>query len=138
MADSAEMPMDVATFLANVDDDVRREDAQRLTELMAEVTGEAPWMWGKAIVAFGSYRYRYESGREGDSATVGFSPRTTGLTLYLAGSDLGRYDDLLADLGPHKRGKGCLYVKRLSDVDEDAVRRVVERSRDTARELDVS
>ena len=92
---------------------------------MVEVTGEQPTMWGGSIVGFGTYHYRYASGREGDGPAVGFSPRKQALTIYVS-EGFEAYDDLLARLGPHSTGKSCLYIKRLADVDEDVLRSLVE------------
>ena len=107
----------VADFLAAVADPKRRADAQAVTALMTEVTGASPTMWGTSIVGFGSYRYRYGSGREGDWPAVGLSPRKQALTIYVS-TGFDGYADFLARLGPHSIGKSCLYIKRLSDVDE--------------------
>jgi hypothetical protein len=107
----------VASFVAAIDDERRRADCQRLIALMSEATGEPATLWGPSIIGFGSYHYRYASGREGDAPLVGFSPRKSALTLYASADDVRRAE-LLARLGPHKLGKGCVYVKRLSDVDE--------------------
>jgi hypothetical protein len=114
----------VTDFLASVADPKRRADAEAVTALMAEVTGAEPTMWGSSIVGFGSYHYRYASGREGDWPAVGLSPRKQALTIYLSAGFDG-HDDLLARLGPHSTGKSCLYVKRLSDVDQDVLRDLV-------------
>ena len=92
------------------------------------MTGEPPVLWGTSIVGFGTYHYRYESGREGDSALVGFSPRKGNLVLYLIGGFADRHQKLLDELGPHKTGKGCLYLKNLADIDLDVLRRLVDRS----------
>ncbi len=117
----------VAQFLKRVEDPRRREDAMKVLALMEEVTGEKAEMWGDSIVGFGSYHYRYESGREGDWMLTGFSPRKTSLTLYIM-SGFTRYEDLLAKLGKHKTGKSCLYINRLEDVDEKVLRRLVKES----------
>jgi hypothetical protein len=114
----------VADFLAAVADPGRRADAEAVTALMTEVTGATPTMWGTGIVGFGSYRYRYGSGREGEWPAVGLSPRKASLTVYLSAGFDG-YDDLLARLGPHSTGRSCLYIKRLSDVDEGVLRELV-------------
>jgi len=106
----------VAAYLDALTDEARREDCRALAALMTRATNLAPEMWGPSIVGFGSYHYRYESGREGDSCLVGFSPRKGDLTLYLAGSFPGK-EELMAKLGKHKAGKACLYLRRLSDVD---------------------
>ena len=120
---------DVAAFVGAVADPTRRAEAELLTELMAEVTGEPPAMWGTAIVGFGSVHYRYATGREGDSPRVGFAPRKAQSVLYIRGLDGGaNYQDLLPRLGNHSVGKGCLYLKRLSDVDRDVLVEVLKRS----------
>ena len=118
----------VAEFLAQVPDEQRREDAHRLCALMQEITGEPPAMWGTSIIGFGSYHYRYASGREGDSALASFSPRSQALAIYLIGDFEERHGSVLARLGPHKAGKGCLYIKRLDDVDTGALRELIDRS----------
>ncbi|SCL63068.1 DUF1801 domain-containing protein [Micromonospora chersina] len=118
----------VDDFLAAVPDDRRRADAERLCALLREVTGEPPVMWGPSIVGFGAYRYTYGSGRTGDWPLVGFSPRKQQLVVYLVGGYEERYPSVLARLGPHKTGKGCLYLKRLDDVDESALRELVDRT----------
>jgi hypothetical protein len=118
----------VGEFLARVPDDRRREDAHRLCAMMQEITGEPPAMWGSSIIGFGSYHYRYPSGHEGDSALASFAPRRQHLVIYLVGDFTGRYQSVLARLGPHKTGNGCLYLKRLDDVDYDALRELIDRS----------
>lgn len=129
MAEPKTVPTErgVAEFLAAVPDDARRADAEALSRLLAEVPGEAPVMWGNSIVGFGSLHYRYESGREGDMPRVGFSPRKQNLTLYVAGG-FDPHQALLARLGKHTTGKGCLYLKRLSDADPEVLRELVRRS----------
>ena len=126
----------VADFLAKVPSEQQREDARRLCALMAEVTGEPPVMWGTSIIGFGTYHYRYPSGREGDSALASFSPRSQHLAIYLIGDFAGRHQSVLARLGPHKTGKGCLYIKRLDDVDHDALRELIDRSARIHRGID--
>ena len=118
----------VEGFLAGVPDERRREDARRLCAMMREITGEPPAMWGTSIVGFGAYHYRYASGHEGDAPLAGFSPRSQHLVIYLASEFGDRYQAVLARLGPHKTGKGCLYLKRLGDVDQDALRELIDRS----------
>jgi len=115
---------DVAAFLATVADEKRRADAQAACALFAEVTGAEPTMWGASIIGFGAYHYRYASGREGDWPAVALSPRKQALTLYVS-EGFDAYADLLGRLGPHRTGKSCLYVKRLADVDEKALRELV-------------
>jgi uncharacterized protein DUF1801 len=118
---------DVEQFLNSVADEQKRQDSFTILELMQQVTGLEPRMWGSSIVGFGSYHYRYESGREGDMMLAGFSPRKQNLTLYNMGS-FERYDDLLKQLGKHSTGKGCLYIKRLDDVDLATLKSLIEES----------
>jgi hypothetical protein len=118
----------VEGFLARVPDDRRREDARRLCAMMREITGEPPAMWGTSIIGFGTYHYRYASGHEGDAALASFSPRRQQLAIYLVGEFADRHQAALARLGPHKTGKGCLYIRRLDDVDLDALRELIDRS----------
>ena len=118
----------VEGFLARVPDGRRREDARRLAAIMQEITGEPAAMWGTSIVGFGTYHYRYASGHEGDAPLASFSPRSQHLAIYLVGEFGDRHRSALARLGPHKTGKGCLYVKRLDDVDLDALRELIDRS----------
>jgi hypothetical protein len=117
----------VKRFLDAVENERRREDAKKVLALMKDVTGEQPRMWGESIVGFGKYRYRYDSGREGEWFLTGFSPRKQSLTLYIM-SGFSRYDELLKRLGKHKTGSSCLYVNRLEDVDEKVLRRLVKDS----------
>ena len=106
---------DVATFMAAIEPAERRTDCEAVSALLADVTGELARMWGASMVGFGSYHYRYESGREGDSFFAGFSPRKAALTIYLMGTycEGDGADALFAKLGKFKTGKACLYVKRL-------------------------
>ena len=118
----------VEAFIAAVPNDARREDAQKLAALLAEWTGEPPVLWGSSIVGYGLYHYRYDSGHEGTAPLVGFSPRKASLVVYLVGGYQERYPELLEQLGPHKLGKGCLYLKRLDDVDHEVLRSLVDRT----------
>ena len=111
-----ETTVSVAGFLAAVPDPRRREEAHAVLALMRRVTGLEPRMWGPSIVGFGSYHYQYDSGREGDMARAGFSPRKSALTLYIMGG-FPRYDALMKRLGTFSTGVSCLYLKRLADVD---------------------
>jgi hypothetical protein len=118
---------DVRVFLDSVPDERRRKDAVAATELIREVTGAEPVMWGTSMVGFGTQRYTTADGKEREWFAVGLSPRKAALTLY----GLTYYDsnqDLLELLGPHTTGKGCLYVKRLDDVDRDVLVELVERA----------
>lgn len=118
---------DVEEFLNGVADESKRRDSFAVLELMRDVTGEQPTMWGPSIVGFGRYHYRYASGREGDWFLTGFSPRKRDLTLYIMDGFDG-YDGLLASLGKFRTGKSCLYIKRLDDVDIPTLRTLIERS----------
>ena len=117
----------IEIFLNSVTHDKRRADAFQVLELMKEVTGETPKMWGDSIVGFGSYHYTYASGREGDWFLAGFSPRKQNLTLYIM-SGFDEYDDLMARLGKFKTGKSCLYINKLEDVDQDVLKELVKKS----------
>ena len=129
MSDMKTKPTDasVDAFIDAIPDERKREDARAVAALMAEVTGTPAKMWGSSIVGFGSYHYRYASGREGDFMETGFSPRKQALTLYIM-AGFSAYPDLLARLGKHSTGKSCLYIKRLADVDLAVLRELVERS----------
>jgi len=117
----------VAAFLARIPDATRRNDCRAVAKLMQQVTRTRPRMWGTSIVGFGSYHYKYGSGREGDWFLAGFSPRKQDLTLYLM-AGIERYPKLQAKLGKHKHGKSCVYIKRLADVDLAVLRRLVAAS----------
>ena len=118
-------------FIKKVDNDQKRKDSQELVALMREVTGEPPRMWGPSIIGFGKYHYKYESGHEGDMCVTGFSPRSQALTLYLGP---GLQDEkLMAKLGKYKVGKGCLYIKKLDDVDRAVLRKLVTKSVEEGR-----
>jgi hypothetical protein len=123
-------PTDVPVdeFLATVPDARRRAEAGRACAIMQDITGEVPVMWGPSVVGFGRYHYRYASGHEGDAPLVGFSPRRQHLVVYLVGGFEERYGSALARLGPHKTGKGCLYLNSLAVVDEAALRELIDRS----------
>jgi hypothetical protein len=126
----------VDAFLEAIEDDARRKDAIRLREVMEDISGEPAVMWGPSIVGFGRYHYRYATGHEGEAAAVGFSPRKANLTIYITGGFDGQ-DDALARLGPHKLGKGCLYLKRLCYIDEPALRQLIQASLDNAARFHV-
>ena len=106
----------------------REDDSRALVALMERVTGEPAKLFGSSIVGFGSYHYKYQSGHEGDTCIVGFAPRKAALTLYLLPGFEGELRPLLDKLGKHKTGKGCLYVKRLADVDQAVLERIVRKS----------
>ena len=116
----------VADFIAAVPDPRRRADADAVCALIEEATGLAPVMWGPTIVGFGAYHYRYDSGHEGDAALVGFSPRKANLVLYMTLGD--DRESMLARLGKHRSGAGCIYVNRLSDVDASVIAEMAQAS----------
>lgn len=117
----------VTDFLNKVTDKGRRDDCFAVLEIMKDVTGEEPKMWGSSIVGFGRYHYKYESGREGEWMITGFSPRKGDLTLYIM-PGLGAFPDLMKRLGKFKTGKSCLYIKKLKDVDPGVLRQLVKQS----------
>lgn len=117
----------VADFLNSVENEQKRRDAWCLKEIMEEVSGEQAVMWGPSIVGFGSYHYVYSSGNSGDWMLCGFSPRKQALTIYMmAGND--KFDKDLAKLGKHKIGKSCLYIKKLDDINEELLRKMIRKS----------
>ena len=117
----------VDAFLAKVEPEQRREDGRAVRDMMERITGEAAKMWGPSIIGFGTLHYRYESGREGDICRIGFSPRKPQLVFYLAASLPGR-EALLARLGKHSTGKGCLYIKTLADVNQPVLKELIAES----------
>lgn len=117
----------VEVFLDGVTHRVRRRDAQTLLALMERVTGETAYMWGPSIIGFGEYHYKYESGREGVTPAAAFSPRKAAMTVYLL-PGLTEHPELLARLGAHTTGVGCLYMKNLDDVDLEVLEALVRES----------
>lgn len=117
----------VEKFLNGITDEQRRKDCFRVVEMMKAATKTEPAMWGTSIVGFGRYQYKYESGRELEWFLVGFSPRKNDLTLYLM-SGFARYPELMKKLGKHKTGKGCLYIKKLDDVDQSTLKTLIKQS----------
>jgi hypothetical protein len=117
----------VDEFIDSIEDEKKRADARTLVALMQEVTGDAPAMWGTAIVGFGHRVYKYANGRDVDWMEVGFAPRKANFSLYIMGAR-EPLDPLLARLGKHKTDGGCLYIKRLSDIDLTVLREIVETS----------
>jgi hypothetical protein len=118
--------VDPHAFINQVEDEQKRKDSKELVRLMSEVTGKPPKMWGPTIVGFGKYRYKYDSGREGEICLTGFSPRKPSLVLYLGP---GLEDkDLMSRLGKHKTGKSCLYIKKLDDIDRTVLKKLVVQS----------
>ena len=114
----------VKDFLNKVADEERRADCFAIAKLMEEVTGEKPKMWGPSIVGFGSYHYKYASGREGDWPITGFSPRKKDLTLYIM-MGFEKHRDLMEKLGKHSSSKSCLYIKRLADIHVPTLKKLI-------------
>jgi hypothetical protein len=117
----------VKDFLNQIPDAERREDCFAVAKIMEEITGSKPKMWGPSIVGFGSYHYKYDSGREGDWMLTGFSPRKKDLTLYIM-MGFEKYPELMKQLGKHGTGKSCLYIKRLSDVHVPTLKKLIKSS----------
>jgi hypothetical protein len=134
MAENKTKPTKVsaAAFIEALTDQTRRADAKALVKLMQSATAEKPKMWGPSIVGFGSYHYKYDSGREGDMPLIAFSPRKAATVLYNMGGFSGS-EALRAKLGKHATGKGCLYIKKLADVDEQVLETLVLKSVDAMR-----
>src|SRR5438874_11308585 len=116
--------VNVAAFIDAITDPSRRSDAKALVKLMQKAAGEKPKMWGPSIIGFGSHHYTYDSGRESDMPVVAFSPRKAATVLY----GLSSSEALMARLGKHTRGKGCLYIKKLADVDQKVLEAMVAKS----------
>lgn len=115
----------VGKFLESVKDEQRKNDAQTVVKLMQEITGQEPKMWGPAIIGFGNYHYKYESGREGDMPKVALSPRKLNLTLYgLVGVD----EELMKSIGKATTSVACLYIKKLSDIDMNVLKKLIEKA----------
>jgi hypothetical protein len=123
-----------SAFLNRIKDKALRDDCFAILGMMQEVSKCEPVMWGGAIVGFGTYHYVYESGREGDSPLIGFSPRKQNITLYLMSGHASIAGELAA-LGKHKTGKVCLYIKSLADVDAKVLRKIISKSFKEAKRL---
>jgi hypothetical protein len=134
MAENKTKPtkLSVTAFMKAVTNPTRRADAKALVELMQSATGEKPKMWGPSIIGFGSYHYRYDSGREGDMPIIGFSPRKAANVLYNVCGFSGS-EALRAKLGEHTTGKGCLYIKKLAEVDQQVLKTLILKSVDATR-----
>ena len=126
MADLKTVPTKVSVdkFLKGIADEKKRADCYQIVDIMKKATKAEPKMWGTSIVGFGNYHYVYESGREGDWFITGFSPRKQNLTLYMMGG-FDQYPDLLEQLGKHSKGKGCLYINRLDDVNIRVLKKLI-------------
>lgn len=117
----------IEKFLNSVKDEKKREDSFEILKLMKQITKAEPVMWGPSIIGFGSYHYKYESGREGDFFITGFSPRKQNLTLYIM-SGFKKYPELMKKLGKYKTGSSCLYINKLEDVDVKVLKELITES----------
>ena len=124
---TVETDSSVENFINAVDNEQKRKDSWDLIALMSKITGAEPKMWGKSLVGFGQYHYKYASGREGNFFLTGFSPRKTALTVYIM-PGFSAYEEQMARLGPHKTGKSCLYVKNLDVVDREVLEDMISDS----------
>ena len=117
----------VEAFIESVEHERKREDSKVILELMREVTGSEPAMWGSSIIGFGSYRYQYADGNENQWFQIGFSPRKQNLTIYIM-PGFDKYGDLMDKLGKYKTGKGCLYINKLEDIDMTVLKKLIKKS----------
>lgn len=117
----------VDKFLKSIEDERVRDDCYQIVDIMKKVTRAEPKMWGESIVGFGSYHYKYASGREGDWMLTGFSPRKQNITVYIM-SGFEEYGDLLKILGKHSTSKSCLYIKKIEDVDTTVLKKLIAES----------
>ncbi|MFV8343535.1 DUF1801 domain-containing protein [Flavobacterium sp. XS2P39] len=124
----------VAEFIGNVENEVKRNDSFKLIEIFKSITGFEPKMWGPSIIGFGSYHYKYASGHEGDAPLAGFSPRKDSLVLYFA-TEFQERQERLAQLGKHKSSKVCVYVKKLDDVDTEVLKIMIRNSINSIKQM---
>ncbi len=122
-----ETKVSVNDFVNKIEDEGKRDDANRLIKIFSDVTGFESKMWGPSIIGFGSYHYKYDSGHEGDMALACFSPRKTSIVLYLS-TTLEKREELLKKLGKHKAEGGCVYVKKLEDIDIEVMKKLIVES----------
>ncbi|XLS30501.1 DUF1801 domain-containing protein [Flavobacteriaceae bacterium M23B6Z8] len=129
MAENKTKPTEVSVldFLNKVENDQKRADSFVILELMKKITGKEAVLWGPSLIGFGTYHYKYESGREGDFFVTGFSPRKQNISLYIM-SGFDAYEALLKDLGKYKTGKSCLYIKKLDDINLDVLEKLILQS----------
>ncbi|MEM7277574.1 MAG: DUF1801 domain-containing protein [Pseudomonadota bacterium] len=129
MAENKTVPtkLSVKDFIAGVKNETRRKDAQVLLKIMREVTGKRAKMWGNSLVGFDKYHYKYDSGREGDSLMVGFSPRAQNMAIYIM-PGFEPFEKIMAKLGKYKTGASCLYINKLADVDIKVLTRLITQS----------
>jgi hypothetical protein len=124
---TTETQASVAGFLSTIKDEKRRKDCSEIINMITEQTGLKPKMWGLGIVGFGTYHYKYESGREGDAPLAGIASRANSITLYLS-SNFDKREELLSKFGKHKTGKGCIYIQKLEDIDKNILIKMVNNS----------
>jgi len=124
--------VDVDEFLNQIENPVQKKDTLKIIDMMKDITGEEPKLWGDSIIGFGEYRYKYASGREGDWFLTGVSPRKNNTSLYLS-YGYENHTDLMDKLGKYKRGKACLYIKKLEDVNETTLKELISRSADEVK-----
>ena len=122
-----ETKLSVTKFIGKVEDDQKRQDLQAILKLMKQVTKEEPKIWGDSMIGFGHFHYISDSGREGDWFLTGFSPRKQNLTIYIT-PGFDKYESLMKQLGKHKTSKGCLYIKKLEDVDMKVLKQLIKQS----------
>lgn len=127
--------VDPSDFIAQVSNVTRRADAERMVEIMRDITGANPVVWGPSIIGFGSYHYVYASGREGNAPAAGFSPRKAHLVVYLMNNFEEQHPEKMVALGPHKSSKACLYLTKLDKVDEDILRFLIKDSFEMIKEM---
>ncbi len=132
---TVETEASVSDYLMAINDEKRRHDSAAIIDLMKEQSGHEPKMWGPAIVGFGSYHYKYDSGREGDAPLIGFASRANAISLYL-GSSFDNREELLSKFGKHKTGKGCIYIQKLEDIDLGVLGEMVVKSLATKKDKD--
>ena len=130
MAENKTQPTDASVddFLNSTEHPQKREDAFALKRIMEEITGEKAAMWGPSIIGFGSFHYKYDSGREGDFLIVGFSPRKSAISIYLLGCMEQNFESLFNQLGKFKKSVSCLYVNKLADIKEEVLRQLIQES----------
>jgi hypothetical protein len=124
---TTETTYSITNFINTIDNEAKRKDAFELLEIMQEATGLEPKIWGSSIIGFGSYHYKYDSGHEGDAPLAGFSPRKDAISLYLS-SSFENKEELFSKFGKHKAGKGCIYIKKLTDVDVEILKIMISTS----------
>ena len=136
MAEMKTKPTDasVEQFLNKISDEARREDCFTIARMMEEITGSKPRMWGDSLIGFGAYHYKYASGHEGDWPLAAFSPRKNDLTLYIM-PGFEHYKELMGQLGKHRTGRSCLYIKRLSDVHLPTLKKLIRESVKTMKKM---